>query len=329
MKLTIEQELEKKFTGKRLQAALLAKSYARLGLNNKAERVEWCGTELTFKSTVTEPAHGKLIKANFCKDRLCGMCGWRRSKKIFGQISKIMNNLEPNYHFVFMSFTVKNCSGKELKNTIDKLQAGFYTLSHSPMWRKAYKGYFRILEITRNADLPKQFEFHPHFHVICAVNKSYFTDKTYISHGKMREKFAEIMKLDYLPQIEMHKIKPRPTDKEKALIKAVKEVAKYTVKSSDFLRDDPNETDHIIKHILNALASRRVCGFGGCFKKVAQELKLEDAIDGDLINTDIEDELRPDLAYIISTYKWQAGYGYTLIKRKEEIANHETDDTLL
>ena len=41
------------------------------------------------------------------------------------------------------------------------------------------KGYVRKLEVTYNAE---RDDYHPHFHVLIAVNRSYFKDtKTYIS----------------------------------------------------------------------------------------------------------------------------------------------------
>jgi len=36
---------------------------------------------------------------------------------------------------------------------------------------------------------------------------------------------------------------------------------------------------------------------------------LDDALDGDLINTELEkDELRKDVEYMIEIYKWHVGY---------------------
>ena len=52
-------------------------------LNNRAEKVENCATWLTYGKTTK--AEFKLFYANFCRDRLCPMCSWRRSLKIFSQ----------------------------------------------------------------------------------------------------------------------------------------------------------------------------------------------------------------------------------------------------
>ena len=44
-------------------------------------------------------------------------------------------------------------------------------------------------------------------------------------------------------------------------------------------------------------------------EKAAQELKLDDVLDGDLVLTD-GDKLRKDVAYLLVTYQWRVGFGY-------------------
>ena len=71
----------------------LTSSYNRLKDKKKAHKCCDCGTYLEFDF---DPITGvrKLRKANFCKLRLCPMCIKRRQKKIYGQMSQIMNVLE-------------------------------------------------------------------------------------------------------------------------------------------------------------------------------------------------------------------------------------------
>ena len=79
---------EEEFENKK-KSLLLSESYKRLGLEKKSFRVSECGTFLEFKKFVDGSL--KLNGANFCKVRLCPMCSWRRSLKIFSQVSEIMN----------------------------------------------------------------------------------------------------------------------------------------------------------------------------------------------------------------------------------------------
>ncbi|MTL76631.1 hypothetical protein GMA27_13545, partial [Turicibacter sanguinis] len=91
----------------------LTSSYNRLKDKKKAHKCCDCGTYLEFDF---DPITGvrKLRKANFCKLRLCPMCIKRRQKKIYGQMSQIMNVLEKDYAFVFLTLTQKNVIGDEL-----------------------------------------------------------------------------------------------------------------------------------------------------------------------------------------------------------------------
>ena len=118
---------------------------------------------LEFKSSIESTNLEKLSNANFCKDRLCPMCSWRRSLKIFGQVSKIMDKLQEKneYEFLFLTLTSKNVYGENLSEELDKL---FY-------------GIKKFMMITKIKKSKSYDTYHPHFHIILIVNKSYFNDK--------------------------------------------------------------------------------------------------------------------------------------------------------
>ena len=50
------------------------------------------------------------------------MCSWRRSLKIFSQVSNIMNYFEDSFEckYIFLTLTVKNVSSCLLVNELDK-----------------------------------------------------------------------------------------------------------------------------------------------------------------------------------------------------------------
>ena len=104
---SLQDEIEKKFVGKKEQTDILGAVYSVLDMENRSRRVLDCGSFLEFK--VTEEK-AKLQHANFCRDRLCPMCNWRRSLKIFAQVSKVMDALQAEgYQFLFLTLTVRNC----------------------------------------------------------------------------------------------------------------------------------------------------------------------------------------------------------------------------
>lgn len=307
--------------GRKLSSLGLADSFERLELFSKSDRVRQCGDTLDFKEYEGEM---KLHKANFCKVRICPMCAWRRSLKVFGQVSKVMDYLESNYEYryIFLTLTVRNVPGDELSNEIDKLFKAFNSMTKRKAFKAVSKGWFRCLEVTHNQE---RDDYHPHFHMIIAVNKSYFKDKrTYISWDGWIVLWKSCLGIDYEPVVDIRTVKPDAKGKESCK-KAVAEVAKYAVKAGDYLIKtedgymDEEKTDEAVLVIDEALHGRRLIANGGKFKEVHKLLSLDDVEQGDLINTDNEDELREDLNYILVRYAWMPGFGnYIRVENKNE-----------
>ena len=294
----LQDEVNTKFIPKKKDALLLADVYDRLGLDGRMARVAECGSFLEFH--VTSDAK-MLHAANFCKDRLCPMCNWRRSLKIFGQVSHVMDELErQQYRFLFLTLTIRNCASEDLPATVQVLYDGWRQLYHKhKIFRRSIEGTFRSLEVTRN---PKDGTYHPHLHVILAVRPDYFRCG-YIPQSEWSAMWRSCCKLDYQPVVDIRTIKPN----DKGLSGAVAEVAKYAVKSSDFLRGSPDDMARTAWDFLTALSGRRLCSFTGVFAKIRKQLALDDIESGDLINVD-GNNLRDDVAYMIVRYRWAAGY---------------------
>ena len=303
--------------GKKLRTIELANSYRRLGeeFKSKQYRVRDCGTFLEFKRYLNDNTI-KLNQANFCKVRLCPMCSWRRSLKIYGQVSKVMDEVVKNedLEFIFLTLTTRNCEGQDLSNTIDNIFNAFNKMTKRVKYKKAIKGYFRALEVTHNLNIMSDWfdTYHPHLHVILVVNKNYFKKPDlYINQEEWTTLWKQSLKVDYTPIVDVRRFKDR---NGKGIEKSIAETAKYTVKSDDYIirEDMTNEiietmTDDAVYILDKALAHRRLTAFGGILKVYHKKLNLDDAEDGDLVNTDNE-EIREDLEYIIERYCWNIGY---------------------
>lgn len=294
----LQLEVAGRFQPKKVDTMVLSEVYSDMGLWPRSRRVADCGTYLEYHVTETEK---RLHLANFCKDRLCPLCNWRRSLKIFGQVSRIMDALEKDkYRFLFLTLTVRNCSASELQRTVDMLFSGWrYMYNKSPVFRRSVCGSFRNLEITRNL---KTEEFHPHFHVVLAVRPSYFT-RGYLTQAQWAELWRDSCDLDYNPIVDICAIVP---EGNKGISGAVAEVSKYAVKPVDFLRGIPEERAAYVSAFLSALSRRRLCSFTGCFSQMRKQLDLDDVESGDLVHVD-GDDLRADVAYMVVRYAWRAG----------------------
>lgn len=294
----LQEEVSTKFEPKKKSSEDLAGVYREMALLGRSARVNDCGSFLEYHVTAQEK---KLHTANFCKDRLCPMCNWRRSLKIFGQVSRVMDQLEKDgYCFLFLTLTVKNCSAADLPKTVQMLFDGWRKMYHKKgVFQKRVAGTFRSLEVTRNKETK---DFHPHFHVILAVRPEYFSGRNYMTQAAWSELWRSCCDLDYNPIIDIRKIKPG----SKGLAGAVAEVSKYAVKATDFLQGSMDDKVSYVAAFLSALTQRRLCAFTGCFMKVRKQLALDDVEDGDLVHVD-GDELREDVAYMIVRYSWRSG----------------------
>lgn len=96
------------------------------------------------------------------------MCNWRRSLKIAYQNKQVVEkaNERENLQWLFLTLTVRNVDAEELPETLSELSKGFKRLTDYKRVSGAVRGYFRALEVTRNADKdnPEWYgTYHPTF----------------------------------------------------------------------------------------------------------------------------------------------------------------------
>jgi plasmid rolling circle replication initiator protein Rep len=296
---------------KKQETILLAESCRRIekidpGFKGRAAKLEECGNWLEFHRTIKDGIL-TLSRANFCKYRLCFMCAWRRSLKIFGQTSQIMDEAEKLiYRFLFVTLTIKNCHKVNLSRDITRLYSGATNLLRQKKYKNSIKGWMRILEVTHNTNIKDQaFDtYHPHLHFIFAVKPSYFKGgKNYITQSQLTNDWQKSCNLDYKPITDIRAV----NNKKKG---AIREVAKYAVKPSDILVPDHDLTDSAVWTLDQALENRRMVSYGGIFKTIKADLMLDDAEFGDLVHTDSNPVLNDELDYIVEKYRWNVGLSF-------------------
>lgn len=315
-------EIVKSFVPKRESLLKLSASYNRIGLESKSLRVSDCGSFLEFAHEISESGDvsdkGKLHKANFCRDRLCPMCSWRRSYKIFGQVSQIMELISSNYKFLFLTLTIPNVSADKLSDSLDGLFLSWRRYIHYKPIETVVKGYFRALEITRNKS---DGTYHPHFHCVLAVPCDY-GHNVYVQRDEWLQLWRRACKDDSITQVDIRVARDKYSSSElkasSSLGSAVAEIAKYAVKSSDYIIDgDEDLTDKIVQTLSVALHGRRLVSFGGVFKESFKKLDLEDVESDSADLTHINETLNPSLAWLICRYGWSVG-AYELISQRIE-----------
>lgn len=301
----LQEEVEEKFSPKKAGTIQLAKIYYHLGEYRRAYNLSNCGSLLDYR--VTELGK-RLQSANFCRDRLCPMCNWRRSLKLFSNLSRILEVLQPRgYQFVSLTLTIRNVDSVNLPSAVDKLFAGWrYLYNKNRVFRSAVQGTFRTFECTRN---PVTGQFHPHLHCLLAVWPDYFYGRNYIAQKGWRDLWAKAMHLDYDPSVEVHKVVPRARagQDEQTMLGAVCEVTKYAVKGSDYLSGPMDEQLTSVATYLRALTGRRLISMTGVFREVNRDLNLEDAEEGDLVHVSDEDDISDAVCDLMVRYHWNCG----------------------
>lgn len=287
---------------KKIRGLKVADSFQRLGFTSKATRIRFCGSALAFLVSL-ETGQRKLHSADFCKERLCPMCQWRKSLKVFHQVSKVMDKAQfehSNLVPLFLTLTLRNCFSSNLPATLDTIFQGWNRLLAHRKIKRIVKGWFRALEVTYNKE---QDTFHPHLHAIVFVEKGYFkkNNKDYMQTADWVQMWRKALKLDYDPICDIRKVKG-----SKGKHKAVAEVAKYTLKDSDFVFDDTGLTDRLVSVLDSSLKGRRLFAFGGLLKQIAKEIGLREVAEGDLVHID-DEAIRIDVATVLEVYRWNFG----------------------
>lgn len=323
----VKEDLSGDFRDRKLDSLRLSSVYAVIDRMNggcrlsngvsagiRSARVYSCGTWFEFSGPSSDDLH--LTGANFCRDRLCPQCNKRRSLKIFSQTSAVMDLLQaryPDYEYVFLTLTVRNCSSEDLSDTLALLNSGWRWLYHdSGYFRKKHSydpepvvaGTFRSLEVKLGSDCES---WHPHLHVILAVKPEYFTSSWYLTTSSWVQLWRWACDLDYDPVCYIEACSSQVgEDGTLSYRDSVAEVSKYTVKGSDYLNCDLSTSVSRVLPLLLSLHRRRLCSYTGCFAKARRDLALDDPVDGDLVDVD-GIQLRDDLRKVVYVAKWRCG----------------------
>lgn len=252
-----------KYTEKKRKNQVFQKFIKRHIGENQMDLVEDCNTFLSFVADKTLEKQ-KLYKANSCKNRFCPVCAWRKARKDALGLSLMMQYIkqQEKKEFIFLTLTTPNVMNDELENEIKRYNNSFRKLIKRKKVGSVIKGYVRKLEITYNK---KRDDYNPHFHVLIAVNKSYFTDKRYyISQQEWLDLWRDVTGISEITQVQVQKIRQNNN-------KELYEMAKYSGKDSDYLINQK-----VFDAFYKSLKGKQVLVYSGLFKEAKKKLKNGD-----------------------------------------------------
>lgn len=252
-----------KYTEKKQRNQVFQKFIKRHIGENQMDLVENCNTFLSFVTDKTLEKK-KLYKSNPCKNRFCPVCAWRKARKDALGLSLMMQYIkqQENKEFIFLTLTTPNVNSDELENEIKGYNNSFRKLIKRKKVDSVIKGYVRKLEITYNK---KRDDYNPHFHVLIAVNKSYFTDKRYyISQKEWLNLWRDVTGMPEITQVRVQKIKQNNN-------KELYEMAKYSGKDSNYLINQK-----VFDAFYKSLKGKQILVYSGLFKDARKKLKNGD-----------------------------------------------------
>lgn len=301
-----------KFKNKKEQNIKFNKITKGLYTKNLQERCSDCGGFLMFLGDSTMEK-SKVCKADFCGNRFCPTCAFIKACKDSLAITIMMKYIkeEHNKDFIFLTLTTPNVDGDSLEEEIKKYNKSFERLMKRKEVKAICKGYIRKLEVTYNKDQfitedlfhkkekyyksrglrvgdpePNFDTYHPHFHVVIAVNKTYFKDtKIYIKQSRWLELWQEATGDMSITQVNVKKATNEDDSKE------VYELAKYSAKDSEYLT-----SKEVFEIFYKALKGKQVLVYGGLFKDALKMFK----------NGELDKYKERDLVQYVfmMSYKW-------------------------
>lgn len=330
-------------------------SLYRAGKDDRyADRALSCATWLQYLSDLKGDKR-TLQAFNACHLRLCPLCANRRAKQMTARLVRILKAVKgehPTATLLFLTLTVKNCDGAALRDTLTLLTAAWTKLAKRRPFMRAVKGWFRAIEITRNA---ADGTYHPHIHAILVVEPAYFKLVTvedddgnkertlyanglYIPHGQddagpdgkpktptwykgpfWVDMWQQCLRVDYPPSVRISKAKGKPgeqRDTDAASLHAALEAAKYATKDSEYINGSIPEAERagVLRTYTDALRGKRLVALGGWLADAADGIDLED--DGDLVHGDDDggDDLTAATAEMLEVYGWHFGVGEHVLK---------------
>lgn len=298
-----------KYAERKRAAMIVGALYWRTPMDNIGDAIYHCGDNMiirTYESGDVDTAY-----SIYCGNRLCPICAHRRSIKLYAMLSDVMDYIDKQrisrsgapYSYIMITLTVRNCN--DLSSALDDMQDAYIRLIRSKAWQVAVKGAYRSTEITIN---PETLQYHPHYHILCAVNPSYYSSKQYISQDKLTQLWQRSLRSDYQPICNIIRCYSKQGSDAK------REASKYIVKTLEPLQDIPADDAAIMLADLHmALRNRKLRMAYGVMRQAQGAIGISDNeidhIADDMDEDALLSKLRPEMDYIYQLMQYNSAQG--------------------
>lgn len=228
--------------------------------NLKLDRLKECGNFIKFQSS-EDKTKFILAGGNFCKNRFCPFCSWLKAKRTAFELLELIKVVEytEKLAFIFITLTVPNVPKESLREEIENFNISFNRLWKAKEFKAFNKGFIRKLEVTYNEE---RNDYHPHFHLVVAVNKSYFKSRDYMSKRRLLELWQRATRNPAITQVD---IKPCRMD----TVKQVMELATYSAKQGDLY-----SSKEVFDGFYEGLFRKKLLVYNGIFKEYKKKIEV-------------------------------------------------------
>ena len=259
------------------QAQKLAAIYYRAGIeyapgySRRAQRVYMCHETVGVQS-------GQIVTCWHCEDRLCPLCAAKASRRIAANARTVIERArtEADLRPYLLTLTQRNCKESELKERVSDMLSAWYAIIHDLRGQKKHVvGYARTVEITVGRD----DTYHPHVHAILLLSPDAPKEMLRARYWALLwQKYmsTQAYQGDTIPICDIRPIRPNKRKKLTSMAAAAAEVAKYTAKSGQIL-SHAGAYEHILA-IDQAINGRRLRSYGGVWRTIRAQMRLEDTI---------------------------------------------------
>lgn len=229
-------------------------------LRQVADLIEPCGTYVAF--TALSSGRQKITAANFCRQRLCAVCAWRRQARFVATTYPALELLQgAGYELVFMTLTVRNVSREDLRQAVDQIAAAFTRLMRSALMAPV-AGYIRSIEVTE-----REGSFHPHIHAVLILPPGYCPiDRAWIAQPDLIGAWRRALRVNYDPNVDLRYLRQTRQGKRPYI-----EAIKYALKPAAL-------QPAALAAVYYALHGRRLISFGGLVTHLRKALNDPDAL---------------------------------------------------
>lgn len=228
--------------------------------NLKLDRLKECGNFIKFQAS-EDKTKFILAGGNFCKNRFCPFCSWLKAKRTAFELLELIKVVEytEKLAFIFITLTVPNVPRESLREEIENFNKSFKRLFQTEEFKAFNKGFIRKLEVTYNEE---RNDYHPHFHLVVAVNKSYFKSRDYMSKRRLLELWQRATRNPAITQVD---IKPCRMD----TVKQIMELATYSAKQGDLY-----SSKEVFDGFYEGLFRKKLLVYNGIFKEYKKKIEV-------------------------------------------------------